>query len=116
MKLSRRMILQGAGSLPFAVASLRTGALAQPSPAGPGEVPPILFVHGNGDYDALWMTSLWRMESHGIARARRAAINFTDPKARRDDKVDEAACSSTEHQRRERAAAIAELKRRTRAA
>src|SRR3954467_2827502 len=113
MKLSRRMILQGAGSLPFAVASLRTGALAQPSPAGPGEVPPILFVHGNGDYDALWMTTLWRMESNGIARDRMAAINFTDPNARSDDKVEQAGRSSTKDQRPELAAAIAELKRRT---
>ena len=68
MKLSRRTILQGAGALPFAVASLRMGALAQPAPSS--EVPPILFVHGNGDYDALWMTTLWRMESNGIARDR----------------------------------------------
>src|SRR5947208_12359891 len=113
MKLSRRMILQGAGSLPFAVASLRTGALAQPSPAGPGEVPPILFVHGNGEYDALWMTTLWRMESNGIARDRMMAINFTDPNARSDDKVEQAGRSSTEDQRRELAAAITELKRRT---
>ena len=50
MKLSRRTILQGAGALPFAVASLRTGALAQLPPAEKSyEVPPILFVHGNGD-------------------------------------------------------------------
>jgi pimeloyl-ACP methyl ester carboxylesterase len=113
MKLSRRTILQGAGSLPFAIASLRTGALAQPAPAAPSEVPPILFVHGNGDYDALWMTTLWRMESNGIARDRMAAINFTDPNARSDDKVEQAGRSSTEDQRRELAAAIAELKRRT---
>jgi pimeloyl-ACP methyl ester carboxylesterase len=113
MKLSRRMILQGAGSLPFAAASLRAGALAQPSPGEPSEVPPILFVHGNGDYDALWMTTLWRMESNGIARDRMAAINFTDPNARSDDKVEQAGRSSTEDQRRELAAAIVELKRRT---
>ncbi|MCP3372790.1 hydrolase [Bradyrhizobium cajani] len=115
MKLSRRTILLGAGSLPFAVASLRTGAVAQPA-ATPSEVPPILFVHGNGDYDALWMTTLWRMESNGIARDRMAAINFTDPLARSDDKVEQANRSSTEDQRRELAAAIADLKRRTGAA
>lgn len=114
MKLSRRMILQGAGSVPFAVASLRTGALAQAAPAAPdGAVPPILFVHGNGDYDALWMTTLWRMESNGIARDRMTAINFTDPLARSDDKVEQANRSSTEDQRRELAAAITDLKRRT---
>ena len=117
MKLSRRSILLGAGSLPFAVASMRTGAWAQSAPAAPNaEVPPILFVHGNGDYDALWMTTLWRMESNGIARDRMMAINFTDPNARSDDKVEQANRSSTEDQRRELAAAIADLKRRTGAA
>lgn len=115
MKLSRRTILQGVGSLPFAVASLRAGALAQTAPevTPRTEVPPILFVHGNGDYDALWMTTLWRMESNGIAGDRMMAINFTDPLARSDDKVEQAGRSSTEDQRRELAAAIAELKRRT---
>lgn len=115
MKLTRRTILRGVGSLPFAVASLPTGAIAQTAPAATPspEVPPILFVHGNGDYDALWMTNLWRMESNGIARDRMMAINFTDPLARSDDKVEQAGRSSTEDQRRELAAAIAELKRRT---
>ncbi len=117
MKLSRRTILQGAGSLAFAVANFRNDALAQaPSAAQSPEVPPILFVHGNGDYDALWMTTLWRMESNGIARDRMMAINFTNPTARTDDTVEEANRSSTEDQRRELAAAIAELKRRTGAA
>jgi pimeloyl-ACP methyl ester carboxylesterase len=117
MKLSRRMILQGAGSLAFAVANLRTDAFAQsPSVAANSEVPPILFVHGNGDYDGLWMTTLWRMESNGIARDRMMAINFTNPTARTDDTVEQANRSSTEDQRRELAAAIAELKRRTGAA
>ena len=121
MKLSRRTILQGAGSLPFAVASFRMDALAQsPSTAKStdksSEVPPILFVHGNGDYDALWMTALSPMESNGIAHDRMMAINFTDPTARKDDTVEQANCSSTEDQRRELAAAIAELKRRTGAA
>lgn len=118
MKLSRRTILQGAGSLTIAVASFRNDALAQApsaanSPDKNSEVPPILFVHGNSDYDALWMTTLWRMESNGIARDRMMAINFTNPTARTDDTVEQANRSSTEDQRRELAAAIAELKRRT---
>lgn len=121
MKLSRRTILQGAGSLAFAVASFRIEALAQAPSAAPSsdkssEVPPILFVHGNGDYDALWMTTLWRMESNGIAHDRMMAINFTNPTARTDDTVEQASRSSTEDQRRELSAAIAELKRRTGAA
>ena len=114
MRLSRRAILGGVAVVPFAIASLRMGALAQTPPAaGSTEIPPILFVHGNGDYDALWMTTMWRMESNGIARDRMLAINFTDPNARTDDKVEQAGRSSTEDQRRELAAAIAELKRRT---
>jgi pimeloyl-ACP methyl ester carboxylesterase len=114
---SRRTILQGVSALPFAVASLRMSALAQTASAAPAsEVPPILFVHGNGEYDALWMTTLWRMETNGIARERMLAINFTDPNARSDDKVEQANRSSTEDQRRELAAAIGELKRRTGAA
>lgn len=121
MKLSRRTILQGAGGLAFAVASFRIEALAQTPSAAPSsdkssEVPPILFVHGNGDYDALWMTTLWRMESNGIAHDRMMAINFTNPTARTDDTVEQASRSSTEDQRRELSAAIAELKRRTGAA
>jgi pimeloyl-ACP methyl ester carboxylesterase len=117
MKLSRRTILQGAGGLAFAVANFRMDARAQTSSAAGGsEVPPILFVHGNGDYDALWITTLWRMESNGIAHDRMMAINFTNPNARTDDTVEQADRSSTEDQRRELAAAIAELKRRTGAA
>ena len=117
MGLSRRTIMQGVGALPFAIASLRTAASAQTTlPVPAAGVPPILFVHGNGDYDAVWMTTLWRMESNGIARDRMFAINFTDPNARSDDTVAQADRSSTEDQRRELAAAIAELKRRTGAA
>ncbi len=113
MKLSRRTILQGVGALPFAIANMRTEASAQSAAATPAPVPPILFVHGNGDCDAVWMTTLWRMESNGIARDRMFAINFTNPNARDDDRVEQANRSSTEDQRRELAAAIADLKRRT---
>jgi pimeloyl-ACP methyl ester carboxylesterase len=108
MTLSRRRLVQGATALPFVALSLRAEAVA-PTP----EPPPILFVHGNGDCDAVWMTTLWRMECNGIARERMQAINFTDPQARKDDTVAEADRSSTEDQRRELAAAIVELKRRT---
>src|SRR6476646_4298196 len=118
MRVSRRMVLKGVGTLPLAAGNFGFSAFAQTPPAAPGatEVPPILFVHGNGDYDALWMTTLWRMESNGIPRERMLAINFTDPNARDDDTVAQADHSSTEDQRRELAAAIAELKRRTGAA
>ena len=76
-------------------------------------MPPVLFVHGNGDHAALWITTLWRMESNGVPRERMLAINFTDPLARTDDKVEQPNRSSTEDQRRELGEAVKELQRRT---
>ncbi len=113
--LSRRTILRAAGALPLAASHFGAAALAQGAQAEEKatEVPPILFVHGNGDHAALWITTLWRMESNGIARDRMFAFNFTDPQARTDDKVEQANRSSTEDQRRELGAAVAELKKRT---
>jgi Lipase C-terminal domain/Lipase (class 2) len=115
MSLSRRTLLKGAAVLPLAANSFGFGAAAQTSAASAGatEIAPILFVHGNGDHAALWMTTLWRMESNGILRDRMFAINFTDPLARTDDTVAQANRSSTEDQRRELGDAIKELKRST---
>jgi pimeloyl-ACP methyl ester carboxylesterase len=117
MKLSRRTILQGAGALSLLASRFGTQALAQTATAAPaGEIPPILFVHGNGDHAALWMTTFWRMESNGVPRDRLFAINFTDPLARTDDKVEQANRSSTEDARRELGEAIKALKQSTGAA
>jgi pimeloyl-ACP methyl ester carboxylesterase len=117
MRLSRRTILKGAGTLPLAAGSFGFAAFAQTAAVpGAAEVPPILFAHGNGEQAALWMTTLWRMESNGVARERMLAINFTDPLARTDDTKPEPNKSSTEDQRRELTDAIKELKRRTGAA
>jgi hypothetical protein len=118
MLVSRRSILKGAGALPFAAGSFGFAALAQTAPTAPSatEIPPILFAHGNGDHAALWITTLWRMESNGVPRDRMFAINFTDPLARSDDTKAEPNKSSTEDQRRELGEAIQELKRRTGAA
>jgi lipase/lipase (class 2) len=115
MRISRRAIMTGVAVLPFTANSLRLGAAAQTASVAPAaaQVPPILFVHGNGDHAALWITTLWRMESNGIARDRLFAINFTDPQARADDAVPEPNRSSTQDQRRELGDAIKELKRRT---
>jgi pimeloyl-ACP methyl ester carboxylesterase len=115
MRLSRRSILKGAGALPllagsFGLPLFGLQARAQPAPA---TVPPVLFVHGNGDHAALWITTLWRMESNGVPRDRMLAISFTDPLARTDDKVEQANRSSTEDQRRELGEAVKELQRRT---
>jgi pimeloyl-ACP methyl ester carboxylesterase len=115
MRTSRRTVLKGVGALPLAAGNLGFSAFAQTSPAAPGasEVPPVLFVHGNGDHAALWITTLWRMESNGVARERLFAINFTDPLSLADDTKPEPNKSSTEDQRRELGEAVAELKRRT---
>jgi pimeloyl-ACP methyl ester carboxylesterase len=115
MRLSRRTLLKGAGALPLAAGSFGFSAFAQTAPAAPGagEIPPILFAHGHGDHAALWITTLWRMESNGVPRERMVAINFTDPLARTDDTKPEPNKSSTEDQRRELADAIKELKRRS---
>ncbi|MEH2473296.1 hypothetical protein V1281_005518 [Nitrobacteraceae bacterium AZCC 2161] len=115
MSVSRRTILMGAAALPLAVSSIGSRAAAQSTPAASTspDIPPMLFVHGNGDHAALWMTQLWRMESNGIARDRMMAINFTDPLAPTDDAVEQPNRSSTTQQRRELGDAIAELKRRT---
>src|SRR5581483_9446254 len=118
MSLSRRTILKGAGAfsfgLPLAAGGFRAAfAQATAAASGGNEVPPVLFVHGNGDHAALWMTTLWRMESNGVAPDRMFAINFRDPLARSDDTVPQPDHSSTEDQRRELGEAIKALKGRT---
>src|SRR3979411_2291294 len=115
MHLSRRTVLKGVGTLPLAAGNFGFSAFAQAPPAAPSatEVPPILFVHGNGDHAALWLTTMWRMEANGVPPDRMFAINFTDPLARADDTKPEPNKSSTEDQRRELDEAIMELKRRT---
>jgi pimeloyl-ACP methyl ester carboxylesterase len=115
MNLSRRTMLGGAATLPLAAGGFGFSALAQTAPATPvaAETPAILFVHGNGDHAALWITTVWRMESNGVPRERMFAINFTDPLARADDIKPEPNKSSTEDQRRELADAIREMRRRT---
>jgi pimeloyl-ACP methyl ester carboxylesterase len=109
MDLTRRNVLWGATALPLLAGSLGVRAFAEAAP----DMPPILFVHGNGDHAALWITTLWRMESNGVPREKMFAINFTDPLARSDDTIAQENRSSTEDQRRELGEAIAQLKQRT---
>ncbi|HEY8337804.1 MAG TPA: hydrolase [Tardiphaga sp.] len=114
MQPSRRAILKGAAVLPFASAvSFRAAAQTPGVAPAVTDVPPILFVHGNGDHAALWITTLWRMESNGVARDRLMALNFTDPLARNDDAVPQQYRSSTEDARRELGEAVARLKQHT---
>src|SRR3712207_424613 len=83
MPLRRRALL-GALSAPLAASPL---ARAQPPASREGPPPPVLFLHGNGDHAALWLTTLWRFESNGWPRERLRAVNFPDPLARDDDAV-----------------------------
>ncbi len=81
MTLSRRSILKAAGVLPLAAGHFTLPAAAQTAPADvkAAEIPPILFVHGNGDHAALWMTTLWRMESNGVRARPDAGDQFHRP-------------------------------------
>ena len=80
MRLSRRSILKSAGALPLLAGSfgLPLFGLQVRAQTAPAAVPPVLFVHGSGDHAALWITTLWRMESNGVPRDRMLAISFTD--------------------------------------
>ena len=74
LSLTRRTMLRGAAALPLLagnlVGNLGFSALAQTAstPSVAADIPPILFVHGNGDHAAVWITTLWRMESNGVPR------------------------------------------------
>ena len=59
------------------------------------DTPPVVFVHGNGDTAALWMTTLWRFESSGWPRDRLHAIDAAYPLSRDDDTKPQPGRSST---------------------
>ena len=85
----------GRRPLMLAAAVLSTGCatLAAPEP-----VPPVVFVHGNGDTAALWLTTLWRFESSGWPRERLHAIHLPYPLARdNDERVQAGRTSTAEH-------------------
>ena len=75
-------------------ASTLLGACASGS-GSTAPLPPIVFVHGNGDSAALWMTTLWRFESNGWPRERLRAIDIPYPLARDDDTQPQPGRSST---------------------
>ncbi len=71
--------------------------------------PPIIFVHGNGDDAAKWMSILWLFESNGYPREKLHAIRFTNPSARLNDAKPEPHRSSTVDQAAELSAAVTRL-------
>src|SRR5258706_95082 len=67
-------------------------------PREEGPPPPVIFVHGNGDSAALWLTTVWRFESNGWPRERLFALDAAYPLARADDaKPQEGRTSTAEH-------------------
>jgi pimeloyl-ACP methyl ester carboxylesterase len=95
-------------------AGMAAGTL--PLRAQPVDRVPIIFVHGNGDHAALWMSTLWRFESNGWPRERLHAFNFTDPLSRSDDAVAMPGRSGTADQLRELGTVVADVRARTGAA
>ena len=85
----------------------------RPPPVEPG-LPPVVFVHGNGDSSALWINDLWRFEANGYRRNQLFAIDFTYPSARSDDSKPQPSRSSTEDQMKELAAFVAQVRTATR--
>ena len=88
--LTRRALLLAA-----AAATLLTACATGPADT---KLPPIVFVHGNGDTAALWTTTLWRFESNGWPLERLVAIDIPYPQSRDDDgKPQEGRSSSAEN-------------------
>jgi triacylglycerol lipase len=80
------------------------------------KLPPILFVHGNGDTAGIWQTTLWRFESNGWATNQLHALDMPFPLARDDDNLAQQGRSSTEDQANYLAAEVQALLQRTGAA
>ncbi|HEY0886167.1 MAG TPA: alpha/beta fold hydrolase [Ramlibacter sp.] len=74
-----------------------TAALLAGCALGPQtrELPPVVFVHGNGDTAALWQTTIWRFESNGWPRERLHAIDLPYPLARSVDATPQPGRTST---------------------
>lgn len=114
----RRALLGGAAALWPALAF---GQQPAPSsngprrspPAEPG-LPPVVFVHGNGDSSALWINSIWRFEANGYRRNQLFAIDFAYPSARSDDSKPQPFRSSTDDQLKELAAFVTQVRAATR--
>jgi len=102
----------GRRSLGLLALALGTAALlgacasAPPPPPSANSLPPIVFVHGNGDTAALWTPTIWRWQSNGWPRERLHAVDFAYPSARDDNTVAQAGRSSTNDQMQQLAAEI----------
>jgi triacylglycerol lipase len=101
----RAALLLGAAVTLLAACGSVTPPASRPVAAG-DPPPPIVFVHGNGDNAALWMTTIWRFESNGWPAARLHAVELPYPLARDADDQPQPGRSSTEEARRALAAEV----------
>ena len=77
-------------------AATLAAACAQTPPAE--TLPPVVFVHGNGDTAGLWTTTQWRFESNGWPREWLHAIHLPYPLARdTDDRPQTGRTSTADH-------------------
>jgi triacylglycerol lipase len=82
--------------LALSIAAALAGCASAPPATSSYE--PIVFVHGNGDGEAQWQTTIWRFESNGWPRDRLFAFDVPYPLARDKDNVAQPGRTSTAEQ------------------
>jgi pimeloyl-ACP methyl ester carboxylesterase len=111
-RMNRRSLLAGAAALWPAAALARRQQTERRQAAEP--MPPVVFVHGNGDSSALWINNIWRFEANGYKRNHLFAIDFSYPSAPSDDSKAQPFRSSTADALKELSAFVAQVKKETR--
>jgi len=102
------------GALLLSLAALAGCAFKAPRVADSApQRPPIVFVHGNGDTAALWLTTIWRFESNGWPKDRLHAVDMPYPLARDADDKPQPGRTSTEEARAFLAAEVDAVLQRT---
>jgi triacylglycerol lipase len=113
--MKRRNLLAGVAALwPAAGFGQQQQPQRRQTPASEPGMPPIVFVHGNGDSGALWINNIWRFEANGYRRNQLFAIDFSNPVALSDDSRIQPFRSSTAEAMKELAAFVAQVKKDTR--
>jgi pimeloyl-ACP methyl ester carboxylesterase len=111
--MNRRNLLAGAAAL-WPTAAFGQQRQRRQTPASEAGMPPIVFVHGNGDSGALWINNIWRFEANGYKRNQLFAIDFSNPVALSDDSRPQPFRSSTAEAMKELAGFVAQVKKDTR--